>query len=472
MRDEKTHGRKACLTDGSAPPPLGPPGFRLPPSALPLSPSPFRLPPSALTLHTITLGCKVDQYETEYLRQGLARLGYRRAEPGEPVDLCVINTCTVTAEGEAKSRKLIRQFARQHPQTEIIVMGCYASRAAEEVAALPGVAEVIADKERIGEVLARRGLVDIPSGISTFDRRQRAYVKVQDGCAMRCSYCIIPSVRPVLRSRGLDDVLGEVRALAGHGHREIVLVGIHLGHYGLDGGQPALDLARLVRRIAELDGEFRIRISSLDDAEVTPALIEAMADYPWRICPHLHLSMQSGSDRVLERMGRRGSVGQLIECCRELSAALDRPALGADVIVGFPGESDEDFAATCRAVAEVGFSKLHVFRFSPRPGTPAAGLPDRVPGPVQQRRAAELAELGQRLRLRYFQTLLGHPLQVLVEGALPDRPGMLLGTADRYAPVELSGPQDRVGRLVRVTARTVGRGRIQGEIAGDERESI
>ena len=142
------------------------------------------------------------------------------------------------------------------------------------------------------------------------------------------------------------------------------------------------------------------------------------------------------------------------------------------MIVGFPGESDEDFAATCRAVAEVGFSKLHVFRFSPRPGTPAAGLPDRVPGPVQQRRAAELVELGGRLRLRYFQTLLGHPLQVLVEGALPDRPGVLLGTSDRYAPVELIGPQDQVGRLVCVTARAVRRGRILGEAASDEREPI
>ena len=400
------------------------------------------------------------------MREGLARLGYRQAEPGEPVDLCVVNTCTVTAEGEAKSRKLIRQFARRNPRAEIIVMGCYASRAAEEAAALPGVVEVIADKRRMAESLARRGLIDIPAGISTFGRRQRAYVKVQDGCAMQCSYCIIPSVRPVLHSRGIDDVLGEVRSLAGHGHREIVLVGIHLGHYGMDGSGRELNLARLVRRIAELDGEFRIRISSLEAAEVTPELIQTMADYPRRICPHLHISMQSGSDRILERMRRRGPVEQLIQRCREVSAALDRPALGADVIVGFPGESDEDFAATCRVVSEVGFSKLHVFRFSPRPGTTAATMPDRVPGQVQQRRAAELAELGERLRQRYFQSLLGHPLQVLVETPLADRPGVLLGTSDRYAPVELPGGEELVGRLVPVTARAVERGRILGETAG------
>ena len=431
-------------------------------------PSAFRPPPSALTFHAITLGCKVNQYETEYLREGFARLGYRQAEPGEPVDLCLVNTCTVTAESEAKSRKLIRQFARQNPRAEIIVMGCYAVRAAAEVAALPGVVEVVADKRRTAELLARRGLWDVPTGISAFDGRRRAYVKVQDGCALHCSYCIIPQVRPVLYSRGLDEVREEVRRLADHGHREIVLVGIHLGHYGLEAGGSGLNLARLVRHLAEIDGEFRIRISSLEAAEITPELIQAMADYPRRICPHLHISLQSGSDRILERMGRRGPAARLIERLREVSATLDQPALGADVIVGFPGESEADFAATCRVVAEVGFSKLHVFRFSPRPGTPAAAMPDHVPGPVQQRRAAELAELGGRLRQRYFEGLLGRSLQVLVESPLADRPGMLLGTCERYAPVELSGGQDLRGRLVGVTARGLARGRIQGEITGEE----
>jgi threonylcarbamoyladenosine tRNA methylthiotransferase MtaB len=451
-------------------------------------------PRSCRTLKTLTLGCKVNQYETEYLRQGLARLGYREVADGEPAQLCIVNTCTVTATADAKSRKAIRQLARQNPRAEIIVMGCYVARAALEVAALPGVVEVVTDKRQLPDLLRRLGLVDPPTGISTFGSRHRAYVKVQDGCPMACSYCIIPTVRPVLVSRPVGEVLDEIRRLVDHGHREIVLTGIHLGHYGVDlvggvsdgvdlaGGVsdgdcrrrlqshpnrspteslPALDLARLVRRIVELEGEFRLRISSLEAAEVTPELIALLAERPDRVCPHLHLSMQSGSDRVLRRMRRRWPAGQFVECCRRIRRSLDQPALTTDVIVGFPGETQEDFAATCRVVEEVGFSKLHVFRFSPRRGTPAAEMPDQVPEAVKQRRAAELTELGERLRRRYFEGLTGRRLQVLVETPAGSCPGLLLGTSDRYTPVELAGDRELIGRLVTVTAGPVVAGRIR-----------
>ena len=410
-----------------------------------------------LRLRTITLGCKVNQYETEYLREGLSRLGYREAHDGETADLCIVNTCTVTVEGEAKSRKLIRQLARQNPAAEIVVTGCYATRAPEEVAALPGVTDVIADKQQLPQWLARRGLVDIPTGISTFAQRHRAYVKVQDGCSMQCSYCIIPHVRPVLSSRPVEEVAAEVCRLIEHGHREIVLTGIHLGHYGAD-RRDGWNLARLIRHIAELDGEFRLRLSSLEAAEVSPELIGVLAAYPERVCPHLHISMQSGSDAVLERMRRRWPGDRFIQRCCEVRQSLDQPALTTDVIVGFPGETDEDFAATCRAVETVGFSKLHIFRFSPREGTPAAEMPDRVPGQVQHRRAAELAELGQRLRQRYFESLAGRKLQVLVESPAERLPGVALGTSDRYAPIELAGGTQWIGRLVDV---------IAGPVAGD-----
>ncbi len=432
-------------------------------------------------LKTVTLGCKVNQYETEFVRQGLARLGYREAADGEPADLCVVNTCTVTSHGDAKSRKAIRQLARQNPRAEIIVMGCYATRAADEVAAMPGVVEVVTDKRQLPELLARLGLIDVPTGISSFGSRRRAYVKVQDGCRMQCSYCIIPLVRPVLLSRPAGEVLEEIGRLVAHGHREIVLTGIHLGHYGVDLAGEPIDLATLVRRIADLgddldsdldsdldgdlgsvlNGEFRVRISSIEAAEVTPELIAVMAERGDRVCPHLHVSMQSGSDAVLRRMRRRQPVAEFLRCCDEVVRALDYPALTTDVIVGFPGETDEDFAATCRVVEQVGFSKLHVFRFSPRQGTPAAEMRDTVPGDVVQRRAAELAELGRRLRQRYFESLHGRQLQVLVETAMPDRPGRLLGTCERYTPVELPGGEDLVGRLVSVTAAAVADGRIQ-----------
>ena len=185
-------------------------------------------------LKTATLGCKVNQYETEYVREGLLRAGFQDAQDGEPADLCVVNTCTVTHEGDSKSRQLIRRLARENPHARIVVMGCYATRAPSEVAALPGVAEVVTDKRELPDLLGRFGVVDIPSGISSFRGRHRAYVKVQDGCLLRCSYCIIPKVRPQLTSRPLEHIADEVQRLIDNGFREIVLTGVHLGHYGVD----------------------------------------------------------------------------------------------------------------------------------------------------------------------------------------------------------------------------------------------
>jgi threonylcarbamoyladenosine tRNA methylthiotransferase MtaB len=347
---------------------------------------------------------------------------------------------------------------------------------------MPGVVDVITDKRQLPQLLGRLGLGDPPTGIAVFGSRHRAYVKVQDGCRMPCSYCIIPTVRPVLASRPPGEVLEEVRRLVDHGHREIVLTGIHLGHYGADLAGQDLDLAGLMRRVVALDGEFRLRISSLEAAEVTPDLLALLAERPDRVCPHLHLSMQSGSDRVLRRMRRRWPAQQFLQRCEQIRRSLDHPALTTDVIVAFPGETQEDFAATCRVVEEVGFSKLHVFRFSPRRGTAAADMPDQVAEATKQRRAAELTKLGETLRRRYFESLAGRKLQVLVETPAEDcrrhlqRPlisdgsrrvpcgsqcGFLWGTSGRYAPVELAGSRDLIGRLVTVTAGPVVEGRIQ-----------
>jgi threonylcarbamoyladenosine tRNA methylthiotransferase MtaB len=251
-----------------------------------------------------------------------------------------------------------------------------------------------------------------------------------------------------------------------NGYREIVLTGIHLGHYGVDLSEGEsdgrrIDLARLIARLVQLDGEFRVRISSIEAVEVGQELVALMAQHPDRICPHLHLSMQSGSDAVLRRMRRRWAGARFVERCRAIRESLDHPALTTDVIVGFPGETEADFEATCRAVEEVGFSKLHVFRFSPRPGTQAAEMPDQVPGKVKRRRSAELAEIGRRLRERYLASLTGRTLQVLVERPSVERPEMLGGTSARYAPVELPGSDTCVGQLVRVTAGQVVDGRVR-----------
>jgi len=412
------------------------------------------------TLRTATLGCKVNQYETQYLREGLVGIGYRDAEATENADLCVVNTCTVTAEGDAKSRQVIRQLARRNPGTRIVVMGCYATRAPEEVAALPSVVEVLTDKRELPDLLGRFGVVDIPTGIAGLDGRQRAYVKVQDGCLLNCSFCIIPKVRPTLASRPADEILAEIGRLLARGYREIVLTGIHLGHYGIEWnrGRPKnewLRLSHLLAQVAKVPGDFRVRLSSIEATEVTRELIQVMADNPRRICPHLHVSMQSGSDRVLRRMRRRWGVRRFVDRCRLVRESLEQPALTTDVIVGFPGETVEDFADTLRVVEEVGFSKMHVFPFSPRRTTLAAAMPEVVPAEIKTERIRQLSVLGNRLRDDYYRSLLGRTLQVLVEPRSAPRPGFLLGTSCRYAPVEVPAAGARIREFVTVTAEDV-----------------
>ncbi|MCO6455208.1 MAG: tRNA (N(6)-L-threonylcarbamoyladenosine(37)-C(2))-methylthiotransferase MtaB [Pirellulaceae bacterium] len=394
-------------------------------------------------LRTYTLGCKVNQYETELVREGLRTIGYQDAGAGEAADLCVVNTCTVTSEGDSKSRQVIRRLARDNPGARIVVMGCYATRAPGELAALPQVAEVVTDKRELPDLLGRFGVVDVPQGISQFAGRHRAYVKVQDGCLLRCSYCIIPHVRPQLASRPRQHIIDEVCRLRDNGYGEIILTGVHLGHYGVEQNwrKPKsqwLRLADLLRDLARLDGPFRLRLSSIEATEVTRELIDVLGEFPDRICPHLHVCLQSGSDRVLRRMRRRWGRQRLVDRCRLVRQALDHPALTTDVLVGFPGETDEDFAATCEVIEEVGFSKIHCFPFSPRRGTPAADMPDQLPGNVKAERTAHIGALETAQRGRYFQSLLGRTLVVLVESP-PSWTQRLFGTACRYAPVEVLG---------------------------------
>ncbi|MFM2094715.1 MAG: Threonylcarbamoyladenosine tRNA methylthiotransferase MtaB, partial [Planctomycetota bacterium] len=335
------------------------------------------------TLRTLTLGCKVNQYETELVREGLVRAGYRDAASDEAADVCVVNTCTITSEGDAKSRQAIRRLAKENPHTRLVVMGCYATRAPEEIAALPGVAEVVTDKREIPDLLGRFGVVDIPTGISQFSNHHRAFIKVQDGCLLRCSYCIIPYVRPTMSSRDPEPIVEEVQRLVANGYREIVLTGIHLGHYGVDRnfGKPKeqwIRLSHLVERLATLPGEFRLRLSSIEATEVTRELIEVMQQHEDKVCPHLHICLQSGSDRILRGMRRRWSAKMFLDRCDLIRRSLKNPALTTDIIVGFPGETEADFAETCAVSRAAGFSKLHLFPFSPRRGTPAAEMPDQV----------------------------------------------------------------------------------------------
>jgi threonylcarbamoyladenosine tRNA methylthiotransferase MtaB len=416
----------------------------------------------------VTLGCKVNQYETQYVKELLEHAGWAEAGDGEPADLCLVNTCTVTHEGDAKSRQLIRRLHHDNPSAGVVVLGCYASRDPAAVRRLPGVTHVIADKERLVEELAPYGVTAPLPGISRFDGHQRAFVKVQDGCLLRCAFCIIPSVRPVVRSRPIDEVADEVLRLAEAGYQEIVLTGIHLGHYGIDlsKGRPKEQWSRLwhlLDRLARLPGDFRIRLSSLEAAEARDDLIRAMAAHP-RVCPHLHLCLQSGSDRILAAMRRRYRQKGFLDRVARIRAALDVPALSTDVIVGFPGETDADFADTCDVVREAGFSRIHVFSYSPREGTPAASLRDDVPPQVKARRREALLALETELAQRYYSGLVGRTLDVLVEGADARRPGHARGTSCRYAPVSFPGHAAAlVRRRVPVRVLRVEDGTLVGE---------
>ncbi|HTU93309.1 MAG TPA: tRNA (N(6)-L-threonylcarbamoyladenosine(37)-C(2))-methylthiotransferase MtaB [Gemmataceae bacterium] len=420
------------------------------------------------TCRLVTLGCKVNQYETQYVKETLEANGYVEAAEGQPADLCIVNTCTVTAEGDAKSRQAVRRLHQQQPHAEIVVMGCYATRDPDAVARLPGIAKVVTDKTRIVEELEPFGVVQAIPGITRFDDHQRAFVKVQDGCLLNCSYCIIPHVRPSLRSRSPEAIVSEVEQLVENGYGEVVLTGIHLGHYGIDlsRGKPRSAWCRLwhlLERLAEVHGDFRIRLSSLEAAEARDNLVRVLAEQP-RICPHLHLCLQSGSDRILSHMKRRYRSGGFLERCRRIRAALDRPAFTTDVIIGFPGETDADFDATCRVVREAGFARIHLFSYSPRSGTAAANWSERVPPAVIAERRARLLEIERDLAEAYSRSLLGRRLDVLVEGADPRRSGFVRGTACRAVTVVCRGhAPSLIRRRIPVRARAVVDGIVLGE---------
>jgi len=404
------------------------------------------------TCRLVTLGCKVNQYETQLVKEALIQNGYREVADGESADLCVVNTCTVTNTGDAKSRQVIRQLNRNNPGTRTVVMGCYATRDPESVSRLPGVFEVVRDKRELPDLLERIGIVDIPNGISHFDGRKRAYVKVQDGCILKCSYCIIPSVRPGLQSRHPGDIEQEVRRLIDNGYKEIVLTGIHVGHFGVEttrgkSGKKPFRLWHLFRQLDKIPGNWRMRLSSVEAAEIHDDFISAAADCE-HLCPQFHPALQSGSNSVLRRMRRRYSIERFLEKLQNMRDRLEHPAFATDVIVGFPGETDQEFDETLAACRAARFMKIHIFPFSTRAGTPAASYPDQVPPDVRKERCAYLAKLERELALRYYESLENQQLEVLVERSVPGNPGWVRGTDRRYVPVELPGTDEDFGELV------------------------
>jgi len=411
------------------------------------------------TCRLVTLGCKVNQYETQLVREALQQNGFREALDDESADLCVVNTCTVTNNGDSRSRQVIRQLAKKNPGTKTIVKGCYATRDPQAVSELPNVIEVITDKRELPDVLGRFGIVDMPAGISEFEGHHRAFVKIQDGCILKCSYCIIPTVRPGVRSRRPVDIEEEIRRLVDNGYREIVISGVHVGHFGIDtnnirNGESPERLWDLLRRLDRIPGEWRMRLSSIETVEVNDDFIKAAADCE-HLCPQFHPALQSGSDTVLQRMRRRYRVDRFLSRLEQIREMLGNdPAFSTDVIVGFPGETDKEFEETLKTCRQARFMKVHVFPYSRRDGTPAAEFSNQVPGSVIRERVTALGELERELALKFYETRVqsGAEQLVFAEGFSEHRTGWVKGSDQWYIPVEVPGDKRDLGQFVRCKA--------------------
>ncbi len=362
-----------------------------------------------------TFGCRTNQSETEELAARFRECGWACVPFGDPADVVVVHTCTVTARSDAKARQLLRRIASEQPLARLVIAGCGVERDAGQFRDLESVVLTIGNKEkhRLPELLAGAGLTD--SGAPAENRardRTRPSVKIQEGCDCFCSYCIVPFVRGAPRSWPCESILEQIGGLVASGAKEIVLTGTHLGLYEHAGTR----LADLVGRAAEIPGEFRLRISSLEPMGIEPRLIELVSKHP-KVCPHLHISFQSFSDPVLLRMGRPNKISQASELLKTIHKANSSLRIGCDLIVGFPGETDELFEETCLRVEELPIHYGHVFRFSPRPKTVAAGLPGRLPNSVLVERSRRIRGILTAKHREFVARQWGQNHVVLVENA-------------------------------------------------------
>ena len=416
-----------------------------------------------------TLGCKVNNYDAMAIMGAFASLGYSVAESAGAADVIILNTCSVTQNADREARYLVRKMHREAPGALLVATGCYAQTNPRELGEIAELHHVVPQsrKESLAELvdqLYRNRMTDKaasesqihgctkepsrpPLILAPLDSTQtRCYIRIQDGCESFCSYCIIPYARGAIRSVPLPQVAAEVARLDGAGVREIVLTGIHLGLYGKDlhPDDPLGDhLGALVHHLVAGNAlsHARLRLSSLEPMELSSALIHFAAKHPRHICPHFHLPLQSGSDRILKLMHRPYDAASYLAKVREITAAIPGVNISSDVIVGFPGESDEDFAATCRIVAAAAISKVHVFPFSPRQGTPAAQLPDAIDPAVIAARAASLREQSERQEAAYRKSAVGSRLELLWEESF-DAKGHRIGRAQNYLEAILETPDN------------------------------
>ncbi len=448
------------------------------------------------TFFVQTLGCKVNQYESRQLRQLLEHSGLVSAAEPSCADLAIVNTCCITHVASSKSRRSIRQAKNKNPNALVIVTGCLPAGQAHELGDLDRNCLIVENKEQLPVILnqilnARNkshwhihsskpsnhseikdkspAVQDKPPTdpleitvktdtlglLESYDGQCRAFLKVQDGCDAYCTYCIIPRIRKKVCNKSVKNILHEARSLIAAGHREIVLTGIFLGAYGQTTSRRRQwdrsrrdSLAEMVAQVADLPGLARLRLSSLEPADVTDRLLDVFRTYP-AVVPHLHLPLQSGSGQILKKMARQYTIEQFVDVVQRTKAALDRPAITTDIIVGFPGETEADFQETIQLAQQSGFAKIHVFSFSPRQNTPAADFEPKVPAPVIRDRSSRLQALDRQLQAEFRRQFIGQPVEVIVESTRPPK-----GRCQRYFMVDLSGLPNadklETGQLVRV----------------------
>ncbi|MBI5630082.1 MAG: MiaB/RimO family radical SAM methylthiotransferase [Elusimicrobia bacterium] len=366
-----------------------------------------------------TFGCRVNQYETQALRERLLAGGPSEGvERWSAADVCLINTCTVTREADRDALRLIRQIARRNPGARLVVTGCLASRDPELILREAPAAQVVANKDK-DLIPSMLGCQSAPAlaGLSGFHGRSRAFVKIQDGCNMHCAYCIIPSVRSELSCKPWESLEAEAAALVRNGYRELVLCGIRLGRYLVqDRSGRRVDFVEMLKRLLAFPGDFRVRLSSIEVTDITDRFIALMAESQGKLCPSLHVPIQSASEAVLKRMGRWYSAAFYARRAAAVRDRLPRVGLFTDVMAGFPGETEAEFEESMAFVRAMGYAGLHVFRYSRRAGTPASRLKDQVPEPVILERAERMRGLDRELRSRFAERAVGSRRRVLLEG--------------------------------------------------------
>jgi threonylcarbamoyladenosine tRNA methylthiotransferase MtaB len=425
-----------------------------------------------------TLGCKVNQCESAGIAEAMVARGMTLVPFDAEADCYIVNTCTVTGKTDSQSRQLIRRAIRRNPAAVVLVTGCYAQRAPEEIARIPGVRIVAGNAEkanlpdllqnmatcpgpqvRVGDIRCEQGFARL--GTTVFPEHTRAFLKIQDGCDAFCTYCIVPYARGGSRSLPPAEVTQRIVSLAGEGYREVVLTGIHLGAYGRDLAPPG-DLTTLLGQIVATRPVERLRLSSIEPREVTDELLSLMGA-PGILCRHLHIPLQSGDDGILAAMHRNYDTAFFRRLIDKIRTVVPGLAIGVDVLTGFPGETEEAHESTLRLIEELPVAYLHVFPYSRRPGTLAADLPCQIPEEDKKRRALSLRKLGTTKRRLFAEQFLGIPLAVLIEERSDDTTGLPVGFSDNYIPVSVRGEAD-ANRIVRVRPQSFRNGRLIAEV--------